>query len=224
MALVTIPKISLLCFWLISPGDRAAAARTPLPQRFLAREACLIGTCTSSASITRMKRRYPRLSEHYTARAHQARGIAPRFPTLSADCPRDLWIGYPFFLHIFLFSIPLTRYARYQPGGEKDTLFTRFYWRGWCTGPNETCPPGGGGGGVIGRRWSFNAELKFWRRLPTFHSPPKIRSVPGRLNYLSHCSSGPQYELICIQPAVRDRAYSFAYSQSTAGDSTLGIN
>ena len=49
----------------------------------------------------------------------------------------------PFF-HIFLFSIPLTRgtrYARYEPGGEKDTLFTRFYWRGWYTGPNETCPP-----------------------------------------------------------------------------------
>ena len=89
-----------------------------------------------------MKRRHPQLSEHYTARAH--RGIAPRFPTLSADCPwtcpRDLWIWYPFF-HIFLFSIPLTRYARYEPGGEKDTLFTRFYWRGWCTGPNETCPP-----------------------------------------------------------------------------------
>ena len=53
----------------------------------------------------------------------------------------DLWIWYPFF-HIFLFSIPVTRYARYAPGGEIDTLFTRFYWRGWCTGPNETCPPG----------------------------------------------------------------------------------
>ena len=47
----------------------------------------------------------------------------------------------PFF-HIFLFLIPLTRYARYVPGGEKDTLFTRFYLRGWCTSPNETCPPG----------------------------------------------------------------------------------
>ena len=47
-------------------------------------------------------------------------------------------------------------------------------------------------------------------------------STPGGLNYLSHRSSGPQYELICIQP-IRDRAYSFAYSQSTAGDSTLGI-
>ena len=46
---------------------------------------------------------------------------------------------------------------------------------------------------------------------------------PRPLNYLSHCSSGPQYELICIQP-IRDRAYSFAYSQTTAGDSTLGIN
>ena len=72
---------------------------------------------------------------------HAHRGIAPRFPTLSANRPRtctgDLWIWYPFF-HIFLFSIPLARYA---PGGEKDTLFTRFYWRGWCTGPNETCPP-----------------------------------------------------------------------------------
>ena len=45
----------------------------------------------------------------------------------------------------------------------------------------------------------------------------------GVLNYLSHCSSGPQYELICIQP-IRDRAYSLAYSQPTAGDSTLGIN
>ena len=71
------------------------------------------------------------------------RGIAPRFPTLSADCPRtclgDLWIWYPFF-HIFLFTIHLTRYARYAPSGEKDTLFTRFYWCGWCTGPNETCP------------------------------------------------------------------------------------
>ena len=42
------------------------------------------------------------------------------------------------------------------------------------------------------------------------------------LNYLSHCSSGPQYELICIQP-IRDRAYSFAYSQSTAGDSTQSV-
>ena len=47
-------------------------------------------------------------------------------------------------------------------------------------------------------------------------------TIGGMLNYLSHRSSGPQYELICIQP-IRDRAYSFAYSQSTAGDSTLGI-
>ena len=50
-------------------------------------------------------------------------------------------------------------------------------------------------------------------------SPPP---PPRALNSLSHRSSGPQYELICIQP-IRDRAYSFAYSQSTAGDSTLGI-
>ena len=46
----------------------------------------------------------------------------------------------------------------------------------------------------------------------------------GAKLFIPHdCSSGPQYELICIQP-IRDRAYSFAYSQSTAGDSTLGIN
>ena len=51
-------------------------------------------------------------------------------------------------------------------------------------------------------------------------SPPPPPPPPRRsLTYLSHCSSGPQYELICIQP-IRDRAYSFAYSQSTAGDST----
>ena len=77
------------------------------------------------------------------------RGITPKFPTLSADrqqtCPGDLWIWYHFppFFHIFLFSIPLTRYASYTPGGEKDTstLFTCFYLRRWCTGPNETFPP-----------------------------------------------------------------------------------
>ena len=31
---------------------------------------------------------YPQLSEHYTARAH--RGIAPRYPILSADRPQTL--------------------------------------------------------------------------------------------------------------------------------------
>ena len=31
-----------------------------------------------------------------------------------------------FLLHILLFSIPLTRYARYAPGGEKDTLLRVF--------------------------------------------------------------------------------------------------
>ena len=60
---------------------------------------------------------------------------------------------------------------------------------------------------------------KIWGEYP----PPPPPPLDGTLNYLSHCSSGPQYELICIQP-IRDRAYSFAYSQSTAGDSTLGIN
>ena len=75
-------------------------------------------------------------------------GVSPRkCPTLSADRPRTCPGGgtrsvnlIPFF-HVFLFSIPLTRYARYAPGGEIDTLFTRLYWRGWCTGPDETCPP-----------------------------------------------------------------------------------
>ena len=43
---------------------------------------------------------------------------------------------------------------------------------------------------------------RFWRvkRMPYV--------IHMGLNYLSHCSSGPQYELICIQP-IRDRAYSF---------------
>ena len=98
-----------------------------------------------------MKRRYPQLSEHYTARAH--RGIAPRFPTLSADrprtCPGDLWIWYPFF-HIFLFSRPLNALCA---GCKKDTLFTRFYWRGWCTGPPPPPPPPG----TPGARQSVNA-------------------------------------------------------------------
>ena len=66
--------------------------------------------------------------------------ISYPFPGLSADLFAESVNLIPFF-HIFLFSIPLTRYARYEPGGKKDTLFTRFYWRGWCTGPNETCPP-----------------------------------------------------------------------------------
>ena len=115
--------------------------------------AWLIGACTSSASITSLSEKHPKrgwsdgthswqLSEHYTARAH--RGIASQisypFRGSSAGLSEGSVNLIPFF-HIFLFSIPLTRYARYAPGGEMDTLFTRFYWRGWCTGPNETCPP-----------------------------------------------------------------------------------
>ena len=77
----------------------------------------------------------------YTARAH--RGIAPRFPIYPFRGSSAVSGGFvnliPFFF--FLFSIPLTWYARYEPGGKKDTIFTRFYRRGWCTGPNETCPP-----------------------------------------------------------------------------------
>ena len=67
--------------------------------------------------------------------------ISYPFRRLSADLSGVSVNLIPFF-HISLFLIPLTRYARYAPGGEIDTLFTRFYWRGWCTGPNETCPPG----------------------------------------------------------------------------------
>ena len=97
--------------------------------------------------------------------------------TLSADCPRNLWIWYLFFLHIFLFSIPLTRYARYEPGGEKDTLFTRFYWRGCCTGPNETCPPPRG---VIPNNcrkvwWCFLViSCTFWRSRKKLSNSPKL--------------------------------------------------
>ena len=133
-----------------------------------------------------MKRRYPQLSEHDTARAH--RGIAPRFPTLSADCPRpcpgDLWIWYPFF-HIFLFSIPFTRYAGYVPGGEKDTLFTCFYLRGWCTGPKETSPreknisffisflfcqfPCCSSSQIVFKKWQFVAHFERFASTPDFH-------------------------------------------------------
>ena len=84
------------------------------------------------------------LGTRHRACAPGYRRIAPKFHTLSADrqrtCPGDLWIWYPFFI-FSCGSIPLTQYACYAPGGEKDTLFTRFYLRGWCTGPNETFPP-----------------------------------------------------------------------------------
>ena len=56
--------------------------------------------------------------------------ISYPFRGSSADLSGDLWIWYPFFLlHIFPLSIPLTRYARYAPGG---VFLTSFYWRGWC--------------------------------------------------------------------------------------------
>ena len=46
-----------------------------------------------------MKRRYPQLSEHHTARAH--RGIAPRFPTISADLSGGSVNLIPFFSSYF---------------------------------------------------------------------------------------------------------------------------
>ena len=120
--------------------------------------ACLIGAGTSSASITLILKSRPRNEDEATVYTHSSlntyynrtcacgahRCIAPKFPTLSADrpwtCLGDLWIWY----YIFLFSIPLTRYARYAPGGEIDTLFTRFSWRGWCTcRPQWDMPPPG---------------------------------------------------------------------------------
>ena len=89
-----------------------------------------------------MKRRYPQLSEHYTARAHL--GIAPRFPTLSVDrprtCPGHLWSWYPFF-HIFLFSIPLTWYARYAPGGKKIPFLSVFNYADDVQAPMRHAPP-----------------------------------------------------------------------------------
>ena len=93
----------------------------------------------------------------HRACAHQ--GIAPRFPTLSADCPRDLWIWYPFF-HISRFSI----YARYEPGGEKDTLFTCFYWRGcfkrgmWSRAQWQTAHTVTGYSGQV-RGWRWHSRL-----------------------------------------------------------------
>ena len=45
------------------------------------------------------------------------------------------------FLHIFLFSIPLTLYARYAPGGEKDTLFYTFLLTRMLSRPQWDMPP-----------------------------------------------------------------------------------
>ena len=73
------------------------------------------------------------------------RGIAPKFPTLSADrrwtCPGDLWIWYPFF-HIFLFLIPWTRYARYAPGGENIPFLRIFIYTDDVQAPMRHTPPG----------------------------------------------------------------------------------
>ena len=72
------------------------------------------------------------------------RSIAPKFPTLSADrrwtCPGDLWIWYPFFPYFPVFDT-INAIRALRAGWWKYTLFTRFYLRGWCTGPNETYPP-----------------------------------------------------------------------------------
>ena len=90
-----------------------------------------------------MKRRYPQLSEHYTARAHRGVSLPDflPFPRIVHGPVRGICEFDTLFFIFFLFSIPLTRYTHYAPGGEIDTLLTRFYRRGWCTGPNETCPP-----------------------------------------------------------------------------------
>ena len=75
-----------------------------------------------------MKRLYPQLSEHYTARAH--RDIAPRFtipfPRIVHGPVRGIYEFDTLFSY-FPVSIPLTRNARYAPDGEKDTICTRFY-------------------------------------------------------------------------------------------------
>ena len=74
-----------------------------------------------------------------TPRAH--RGIAPRFPTLSADRPRTypgyLWIWYPFYSYFPVFDT-LTRYV---PGGEKIPFLRVFIDSDDVQAPMRHAPP-----------------------------------------------------------------------------------
>ena len=78
-------------------------------------------------------------------RTKPAPGYRSQISYLSADrrwtCPGDLWIWYPFFPYFPVFDT-LNAIRALRAGWWKYTLFTRFNLRGWCTGPNETYPPG----------------------------------------------------------------------------------
>ena len=105
------------------------------------RTECLIGACTSVRV------------NHFLKSTLNEDEVLNNFDTLYRETIRDIFciplIGIFFFirfvfLHIFLFSIPLTRYAQYAPGGEKEFFFTCFYvflFTRMMYRPNETCFP-----------------------------------------------------------------------------------
>ena len=111
--------------------------------------ACLIGACTSSASITFWK---STVNEDeatvptalWTLHRACAPGYRSQISYLFRGSSADLSGGsvnlIPFFSYFPVFDT-LNAIRALRAGGEKDKIFTRFYWRGWCTGPNETCPP-----------------------------------------------------------------------------------
>ena len=76
-------------------------------------------------------------------RTKPALGYRSQIPTLSADrrwtCPGSVNL-IPFFPYFPVFDT-LNAIRALRSGWWKYTLFTRFYLRGWCTGPNETYPP-----------------------------------------------------------------------------------
>ena len=83
-------------------------------------------------------------SEHNTVRAH--RGIAPKFPTLSADrprtCPGDLWISYPFFSYFPVFDT-LNAIRTLRSGWRKRYPFYAFLFTRMMYRPHWDMPPRG---------------------------------------------------------------------------------
>ena len=75
-----------------------------------------------------MKRRYPQLSEHYTARAHQGyrSQISYPFRGSSADLSGRSVNLIPLFSYFPVFDT-LNAIRALRAGCEIDTLFTRFY-------------------------------------------------------------------------------------------------
>ena len=94
--------------------------------------ACLVHHPRQSLSEkhpkTRMKRRYPlypQLSEHYTTRRVSLPDFLPFPRIVRGICEFDTLFSY---FHVF---DTLNAIRALRAGWWKDTLFTRFYWRGW---------------------------------------------------------------------------------------------